>query len=467
MKKISLAFLLLLTAASTTFANVVVTNLTAENWRTVIRQAVSDFGHAANGKDRQAYMDALDKVLYLSTNCPGMAPEKKLVQLGNYGYDVAVSMRNHGEAVGWREKQYLDLLKTASEHHEQPGRRFSAAFQLAKYRCLNCPDAELPKAEEALRALFLDPKQDAMARLDVLQRMYAEPLTFDFDVLGVAAKIKAQSDDPEVHLKYYTNMNNYMSDMYGGWAWNQEQIGFDPLNPAYSYESRLAFTEKGIADPKVVKKLPLYYHKAWLLDRMERWDEAEQVYLKFLTQTNLRSRADAYVNYARYLEGRAKRFYTPDWMPYLKRALAAYQEAVALDTNPNSPGNWGYLQSAVDCAIHAEEYGTARSDIDVIIKKHKGQTNNFCRIRLGRIAWEEGDWEGVVASYPGIDVDAHPYDKYEFSDRVKIAKALKRLGREEELLDALQVLSKRAKAKWKSYYKFAYDRLKAKLEAAQ
>lgn len=448
-------------------AGFVVTNLTAENWQTVIRQAVSEFGQAANRNDRQAYLDALDKVLYLSTNCPGMSPEKKLVQLGNYGYDIALSMERHGEAVGWRKQQRLDLLKTVSEHNEQPARRFKAAFELAKFRCLTCPDAELPKAEEALRALFLDPKQDPVSRLEVLQRMYAEPLTFNLDVLDIAAKVKAQSEDPAVHLKYYTAMNEYMSDMYGGWAWGQEQNGHDPLNPAYSYESRLVFTDKGIADPKVANKLPLHYHKAWLLDRMERWDEAEQIYLSMTTNTNLRDRADAYCNYARFMEGRAKRFYTPDWQPYLKQAMAAYQQAMALNVDPRTPGNWGFRQSAVDCAIQAKDFGAARSAIADIVAHSKGQTNNFCRIRLGRIAWAEGDWEGVVANYPGIDADVHPYDGYDISDRVKIAKALKRLGREQELLAALQVLSKRAKGKWQSYYQFAYDRLKAKLDAGR
>ncbi len=38
--------------------------------------------------------------------------------------------------------------------------------------------------------------------------------------------------------------------------------------------------------------------------------------------------------------------------------------------------------------------------------------------------------------------------------------------REEEELAALEVLAKRAKGKWKSYYQFAHDRLKAKLDAA-
>ena len=448
-------------------AEVVVTNLTAQNWQTLMRDAMGAFSKSANQNDPKVYFDALDTALYIATNCPGMEPAEKLVKLADCGFDIANSLGTNSRFGGRREKQRLELLKIVSEHSDKPGRRFQAAFQLAKHRCLVCPDEELPKAEEAVKALFLDPKQDANARLDKLRLIFSEGLTFNLDVLDIAAKIKAQSDDPAVHLRYYTAMNEYMSDMYGGWAWGQEQDGHDPLNEAFSYEARLAFTDKGLADPKVVNKLPLQYHKAWLLDKLERWTDAEQLYLSMTTNTNLRDRADAYVNYARFMEGRAKRFYTPDWQPYLKQALAAYQQAMALDVDPRTPGNWGFRQSAVDCAIHARDFGAARSAIADIVAHSKGQTNNFCRIRLGRIAWEEGDWEGVVNGYPGIDADCHPYDNYLIEDRVKIAKALKLLGRDEELLAALDVLAKkRAKGKWKSYYEFAHDRLKTKLDAS-
>ena len=468
MKKAFSTALALAAVAVTACGEVVVTNLTAQNWQQRMRDAMGDFSKAANQNDKQVYFDALDTALYIATNCPGMDPAEKLVKLADCGLDIAGSVARKGLNTGWREKQRLELLKVVSEHCDKPGRRFQAAFELAKHRCLVCPDAELPKAEEALTALLLDPKQDPIARLEKLRLIFAEGLTFNPDVLGIAAKIKEQSDDPAVQLRYYTAMNEYMSDMYGGWAWGQEQDGHDPLNPAYSYEARLTFTEKGLADPKVANKIPLIYHKAWLLAELERWTEAEQLYLSMTSNTNLRDRADAYVNYARFMEGRAKRFYTPDWQPYLKQACAAYQQALALDVDPRTPGNWGFRQSAVDCAIRARDFGAARSAIADIVAHSKGQTNNFCRIRLGRIAWEEGDWEGVVANYPGIDADCHPYDNYEVEDRVKIAKALKHLGRDEELLAALDVLAKkRAKGKWKSYYEFARDRLKAKLDAAK
>ncbi len=456
---------LIATLALSASGEVVVTNLTAQNWQARLGEAMGAFAKSANQNDPQVYFYALDTALYIATNCPGMEPAQKLEKLAESGYDIANSLGSHSRFGGRREAQRLELLKIVSEHNPRADRRFNAAFSLAKHRCNVCPEAELPKAEEALRQLLLDPKQDAMARLEKLRFAFSEGLTFNLDVLGIAAKVKEQSDDPAVHLRYYTAMNEYMSDMYGGWAWGQEQDGHDPLNEAYSYESRIVFTDKGLADPKVVNKIPLQYHKAWLLDKLERWTEAEQIYLSMTTNTNLRDRADAYVNYARFLEGRAKRFYTPDWTPYLKQALAAYQQAIALGVDPRTPGNWGLRENAVDCAIHAREFGVARSVIGVIVARNKGQTNNFCRIRLGRIAWEEGDWEGVVNSYPGIDVDAHPYDKFEIEDRTKIVKALKLLGREEEELAALEVMVKRAKGKWKSYYQFAHDRLAEKLAA--
>ena len=442
---------------------VVVTNLTAQNWRGRLNDAIGAFGRAANQKDPDVYFDAADTALYIATNCPGMDAEKKLEALANSGYTIAKSFGRHSSFAGRREEQRLELLKVVAAHNERADRRFEAALILAKHRCLVCPEEELPKAEVDLLALFLDKGHDAASRLNALRNILNDRLTFDLDVLGTAAKIKGQTDDPAAHLTYYLAMSDYMSDMYGGWAYGQEQPGYDTLNPNYSYEARVAFIDKGLADPKVTNKKPLLLHKAWLLEKLLRYDDAAQIFLSMTTNTNLAEKADAYVNYARLLENRSKRYYTPDWQPYLRQALDAYQKAEALDATPRTPGNWGFRQSAVDCAIRAKDFDAARSAIADIVAHSKGQTNNFCRIRLGRIAWEEGDWEGVVSNYPGIDADVHPYDGFEIEDRAKIAKALKLLGRQNEELDALAVLAKRARRNWKGYYQYAHDRLKAKL----
>ena len=452
--------------ALTAPAEVVVTNLTAQNWQGRMGEAMGAFARARNQRDRKVYLDALDTALYIATNCPGMDEKTKLRKLAGYGFDLANAMGRDGYAVGWREGQRLALLENAAANCENPARRFDAAYLLAKRRCLLCPDDELPKAEEALKALLLDPAQDAAARLETLRTMYSAGLTFDIDVLATAAKIKEQTDDPAAHLKYYTAMSSYMSDMYGGWEWGNEQPGYDSLNPAYSYEARVALMDKGLADPKVDNKLSLLIQKAGLLVRLERWTEAEQIYLSMTANTNIADRADAYVNYARFLENRAKRYYTPAWRPYLRQASAAYQQALALNRDPRTPANWGFREAAVNCAIAARDFGAARSAIGVIVARNKGQTNDFCRVRLGRIAWEEEDWEGVIANYPPVDSPLSVRDDvYTMDDRAKVAKALKVLGREEEELAALKMLTGKADRRWKSYYQFAHDKLAEKLAA--
>ncbi len=372
-------------------------------------------------------------------------------------------MERDGHATGARADLHLKLLKTAAQHHENPYHRFDAGYQLAKRECFLCPDADLPKAEAALKALLLDPKQDAGARLAKLKGIFQESLPFDVDVLGKAAKIKQQSDDPAVHLRYYLDMADYMSVMYGGWSWGQEQPGNDHLNPAYSYEARVDFMDKGIADPKVVNKTPLHYHKAWLLDKLERFAEAEQLYLMQTANSNAAERADAFVNYARFLEGRAARYYTPAWTPYLKQATAAYLQALSVGVGPKTPGNWGFKESAANCALKAGDFHAARTVLDAIVAASKGATNDFVRIRLGRIAWAEKDYAGVVALYPPVDSPLNTREQYPMEDRANVAKALKLLGREEEELRVLEILKNKADRNWKSYYAFAYDRLKAKL----
>ena len=458
-----LATLITAALAVTVTADVVVTNVTPENWGSLMGEAMGAYSRARNQRDPKVYMDALETALFLTTNCPIADERQRLARISGPGLNLANAMERDGHATGARTGLYLKLLKTAAQHHENPYHRFDAAYQLARRECFLCPDADLPGAEAALKALLLDPKQDAGARLAKLKGIFQEGLPFEVDVLGKAARIKQQSDDPAVHLRYYLDVAEYMGNMYGGWSWGQEQPGHDHLNPAYSYEARVELMDKGLADPKVVNKIPLYYHKAWLLDKLERFSEAGQIYLMQTANSNAAERADAFVNYARFLEGRASRYYTPDWQPYLRQATAAYLQAIAVGTGPRTPGNWGYRESAANCAIRAGDFNAARTVLESIIAASKGATNDFVRVRLGRIAWAEKDYEGVIAFYPPVDSPLNTREQYTIEDRARVARALKLLGREEETLQALEVLKDKADSNWKSYYTFAYERMKARL----
>ena len=161
-------------------------------------------------------------------------------------------------------------------------------------------------------------------------------------------------------------------------------------------------------------------------------------------------------------QGRASRYYTPDWQPYLRQATA-YLQAIAVGTGPRTPGNWGYRESAANCAIRAGDFNAARTVLESIIAASKGATNDFVRVRLGRIAWAEKDYEGVIAFYPPVDSPLNTREQYTIEDRARVARALKLLGREEETLQALEVLKDKADSNWKSYYTFAYERMKARL----
>ena len=454
---------LLAAMSSLAAAEVTVSDLTAGNWQGKLNEAMGKYRVARNQKDRGVYLDAVDTVVYIATNCPGMDEAQKKVKLANCAFDIANGMMNDGYVTDDRVAFYERLLQVVADHCDWQDRRFEARYLLAKRKCLVCPEAEYPAAEAALRKLFEDPAQHPGARLAKLKMIVHERLPFAIDVLAVAEKIKAQSDDPEVHLKYYLEMNEYMSFMYGGWEHGQEQPGVDPLNPAYSYEARLAFIEKGLADPKVENKSPLFYQKAWLLGKLERFDEAAQVYLSQTSDPVPAKRADALVNYARFMEGRAERYYTEPWMPYLKQATAAYMQAVTEGVGPKTPSNWGYREQAADCAIKAGEYASAFRALDAIIANAKGATNDFVRVRLGRIAWAEERYEDVVRFYPPVDSPLNIREVYTLNDRANVVKSLKLLGREEEELAALAIMKEKAGGNWKSYYSFAYERLKAKL----
>lgn len=461
--KISVCLLAALSLCGVSFAEPVVTNLTAQSWKSEFSRAMGKFGQARNQKDRKVYLDALDTVLYIATNCPGMDDTGKKKALADCGYDIAIAMGRDGYATGWREKQRLDLLKNTSEFSDKPARRFQGAFAYAKEWALICPDEEFPKAEKALKDLFLDPAYDARTKLQTLASIPQERLPVVIDVLDTGAKIVEKSEDPAVRSAYYTSMVDYMCFMYGGWEWGHEKPGAESLNPKYSYEAQLEMIEKGLADDLVDSKADLAYRKGWTLAKLERFDEAAQAYLGQTTNTDLKERANAFVNYARFLESRANRYYTGKWQPYLRQAEAAYLQALALGTQPRTPSNWNFRESGANCAIEAGDFGIARVFLDDIVKNSKGHTNDFVQVRLGRIAWAEKDYEGVIRHMPPVDSPLSIRDRYTIADRALVAKSYKLLGREEEELAALKILSEKADRNWKSYYNFAYERLKAKL----
>ena len=81
-------------------ADIIVTNLTAQNWQQRMGEAMSAFSKAANQSDPKVYFDALDTALYIATNCPGMEPEKKLAKLADCGYYIADTvLSKHGAPV--------------------------------------------------------------------------------------------------------------------------------------------------------------------------------------------------------------------------------------------------------------------------------------------------------------------------------------------------------------------------------
>lgn len=408
--------------------------------------------------------ETVAKLWSVCTNWPGMTAEQGLDALSEHAYAVARKLDDNGWAVITLRQEVLDLYAVAAARHRIPGVRFRAAFCRAKLIAATCPEADLPKAEADVLACLKDPKQDAKTRIEVLSQIYGEYLKFKVDAVALMRQAKDDSDDPKVQAAYYEGMLRYMDTTYGPWGWNGIEAGCEPLDRSCSVEAQLELIERGLADPKLADRGFLVRAKAERLMRLGRYDEAEREYVAACSATNPWQKLDACFDLAQYYEKRAVRFYSPSDAKQLALAVDAYLKARAIGVEPKERRRRDCWNPAAECCVRAGDFAAARKILDGIVALGKGQTNDFVRVQLGRIAWAEKNPAGAAEAYSGISDDPWGRRLYTVEDMDRHARALKLLGREEEELAVLKTLSEKAQNNRKDYYTFAYNRLKAKLD---
>ncbi len=339
----------------------------------------------------------------------------------------------------------------------------------ARQRVLTCPTNEFEKASDDYVAIFFNTNYPLNQRYQRVTDVEWPVLAHPMDVREALAKLKAESDRPDMQLTYYRTLLGWMANRYGArnrWRWDCDDVGADPLDESCSREARLALIEKALADPLVKDKASLLASKADLLTELFRFDEARSVLASLTASTNEAERADAYVWLATLCERRAGRFYTPAWRPYQQEALANYLLALNCTKGPRSTGNWGYRQKAVDCAIGLEEWSAAEKFLDAIMKSElhfrRPATNNFTAARMARIAWGRKDYAKVVEAFNLLN-DKPAKEDYSVADQRHHAQALQLLGRYDEELVLLEKLSKTSNRRWRDYFAFCHDRLKKRL----
>ncbi len=338
----------------------------------------------------------------------------------------------------------------------------------AHQRVLNCPESEFEQACADFIAIHFNTNHPLHLRYDRVTEVGWPVLAHPMDIREALAKLKAESDRPDMQLKYYKVLLGWMANRYGPrnrWRWDCDDQGADPLDESCSREARIAVIEKALDDPLVKNKAELLAMKADLLKELLRFDEARQLLSALTATTNEAARADAHVRLAFFNEQRAERFYTPEWRPYLQEALANYILASSCKKGPEQPGNWGYKNRAVDCAIRLGEWGTAEKFLDDVMKSelryNRPATNNFVASRLARIAWGRKDYEKAVEGFNLLNKPSK--EDYTTDDQRHHAQALQLLGRHEEELALLETLSKTANRRWRDYFAFCHDRLKKRL----
>lgn len=338
----------------------------------------------------------------------------------------------------------------------------------ARERVLTCPESEFEQACADFIAIHFNTNHPLHLRYDRVAEVGWPVLAHPMSVPEALAKLKAESNRPDMQLRYYQKLIDWMAGRYGPrnrWRWDCDDAGADPLDESCSREARIAVIEKALADPLVTDKAGLLAMKATLLKELLRFEEAHQIFSALTATTNDSERADAHVRLAVFCEQRAERFYTPDWKPYLREALANYVLAANCKKGPGRSENWGYKTRAVECAIRLEEWGTAEKFLEGImadeLRYHRPATNNYIASRMARIAWGRQDYEKAVEAYALLSKPNA--DDYSTDDQRHHAQALQLLGRHDEELALLETLSKTANRRWRDYFAFCHDRLKKRL----
>ncbi len=338
----------------------------------------------------------------------------------------------------------------------------------ARERVLRCPEGEFEKACEDYLALFFRPDYPLESRIASVAGVGWDVLAHPMDVRKAAARLKAEAGTPGENYRYYRALLDWMAGRYGPrnrWNWDNDDAGTNPLDASCSREARIAFIEKGVADPALSEegRISLLQTKAELLEQLFRYDEARQVLSALTATSNEAYRADAYVNLAAFFERRAERFYLPEWRPDLQNAVANYRLAATCRKGPKSSSNWGYVDRAIRCAIRAEDWDAAESFIDLRLGKQRAETNAFVAISIARMSWARKDYGKAADNYGLFFEKRSKWDQYTTDDQRHYAQSLHHLGRYEEELALLDTFAKTAHRNWRDYFAFCRDRLKERL----
>ncbi len=394
---------------------------------------MADSGRKKNYANVTNCYEQIAALLALKEGAPGgISPYRLHMETAN-----ALCANFHLRWAGLAAKHYAEAEKAAPT----PREKALAMFRSASFEYDVAASDDIKPLVAKIRSALALPELTKSEKLDLIFR-YPTRIDPDFDVEAEAWKIA--KDEPELHAFYYSHILPGMP---------REQNS--TLDPRKSTERMLEICRKALADPAVSGR-----SRGQFVDReinalidLERFVEAEKILVGYASTTNLRSRAEWNKRLGNFYVEQAKRYYLPSYEPTLRKALAAYIEAML--ANPHI----SFVEDPLcSTAMQLKDYKAVEDAVARRIALNKGETNVWCWSQLGRVAYAKEDYAAAAAAFGAAE------EKLDRASRRLYAESLNALGRTEETIAQLQILEKEDYRSVKDSTRYYIQYLKKRLE---
>lgn len=370
----------------------------------------------------------------------------------------------------------LDAAMRVEENGKFPDRIFKLRERIARIKLITGKDKDLKAATDRYLAVIAadDPQfakdEQKQAEYAVAQLRFLAMVRHGGNeqlpvFVDPRPQMKAIRDrlvtNERVQNEYVEQTISYMTRMYGPHGWGDD--GMDWLDESCSFEAQVEFLRGELARPGAPGADFAKDCLARAYERLEQFDLAEKTYRELVASTNLKTSCYAQMNFGKYWERRAKRFYSPSWKPFLKNAVVCFSELYKHERETHC---WPHLTAFRDWivvdAMELKDYALVEKTLDLRTDKNGIRKDELYFWYKGQVAWAREDLDGTIeylSQYPVAKVN-----KDNFAQYANLARAYDLKGEYEKELAVVEVLRKKGTGSWKDYYAYVADNLKKKME---
>ena len=369
----------------------------------------------------------------------------------------------------------LDAAMKVEENRKFPDRIFKLRERVERIKLITGKDKDLKAATDRyMKAITAEDPQYAkdegrraeyavhqLRHLAMIRHGGNEQLPVFVDPRPQMKAIRDRlAANDRVQKEYVEQTINYMQRMYGPHGWGDD--GMDWLDESCSVEAQLRFLEGELKNPKTVDRDFVMNYMAGCHERLEQYAKVEEIYKGLVASTNLRTSCYAQMNFGKYWERRAKRFYSPSWAPFLKNAVACFSELYKHEKETHSwPHPTAFRDWIVVDAMELKDYALVEKTLDLRTDKNGIRKDDIYFWYKGQVAWAREDLDGTIeylSQFPVAKVSRDNFGQY-----ANLARAYDLKGEYAKELEVVELLSKKGSGSWKDYYAYVAENLKAKM----